>query len=492
MRVIGLTGSIACGKSTISRYLLSLGFPVVDGDQISRELTAPGSPVLGEIRHNFGERYINENGNLNRRALGALIFQDEHARSRLDAVMAPHLKRATNEKIEQHRNEGAALCFLDMPLLFEKGYDRLCESVWTVWLPEDIQLSRLMARDHLSVEDALKRIRSVMSSDEKASRASFVIDNSGPVLHTLSVVDRLLQYELNPSFSPDPAGYAPVYRRRSSPPSSVSPEAQAAERAPEVMERPAAAKRQASRRKTEWQAPLWIRITLVASSAVLAVSIISFFIMRGYLDRQMKEREDNQLEILDHYFVKINTDYNHYVYRFSEEYKDLILTYAAEYNLDPAFVAAVIMNESTFRAEVESPVGARGLMQLMPDTAEWIAGKLKIQGYSFEMMKKPEVNIRFGCWYLNYLCGLYDGDLNCVISAYHAGPGTVNIWLMNPSVSDDSKTFRLDRLPEGETKTYAERVTRDYGIYKILWNTDDSSGSIADSTGGAVVRSRPV
>ena len=96
-------------------------------------------------------------------------------------------------------------------------------------------------------------------------------------------------------------------------------------------------------------------------------------------------------------------------------------------------------------------------------------------GTGFEMMKKPEVNIRFGCWYLNYLCGLYDGDLNCVISAYHAGPGTVNIWLMNPSVSDDSKTFRLDRLPEGETKTYAERVTRDYGIYKILWNQKTKS-----------------
>ena len=276
MRVIGLTGSIACGKSTISRYLISLGFPVVDGDQISRELTAPGSPVLEEIRHHFGERYINDNGNLNRRALGALIFQNEHARSRLDAVMAPHLKRLTLEKIEQCRTENAKLCFLDMPLLFEKGYDRLCESVWSVWLPEDIQLTRLMERDSLSEDDALKRIRSVMSSDEKAARANHVIDNSGTVRHTLAVVDRLLQEELRPS-GPAHVDSDPVR----SFPASASSSPVVSVNVPEVMDRPAAAKRLPSQRKVEWQTPLWMKIVLISSSVLLVISIVSSVIMAG-------------------------------------------------------------------------------------------------------------------------------------------------------------------------------------------------------------------
>ena len=93
MRIIGLTGSIACGKSMISRYLTERGYPVIDGDQLSRELTEPGSPVLAEIRETFGVRYINDNGNLNRRALGQLVFRDANARNALEAIMAAFILR---------------------------------------------------------------------------------------------------------------------------------------------------------------------------------------------------------------------------------------------------------------------------------------------------------------------------------------------------------------------------------------------------------------
>ena len=121
MRVIGLTGSIACGKSTVSDFLKSRGFPVVDGDQLSRELTQTGSPVLGEIRRAFGEDYFSASGSLNRRALGRQIFSDPAARQALDDLMAPHLESLTLGRIGEGRAAGAALCFLDMPLLFEKG-----------------------------------------------------------------------------------------------------------------------------------------------------------------------------------------------------------------------------------------------------------------------------------------------------------------------------------------------------------------------------------
>ena len=476
MRVIGLTGSIACGKSTISRYLMSRGYPVVDGDQISRELTAPGSPVLEEIRRNFGERYMNENGNLNRRALGQLIFRDEHARSRLDAVMAPHLLKLTEEGIEQYRSEGAELCFLDMPLLYEKGYDRLCDSVWTVWLPENIQLSRLMARDHLSEEDALRRIRSVMSSDEKAARADHVIDNSGSVRQTLEKVECLLHDEINPEKSKgfDSSQHVVSSQKEIDPLPARADRIRVtvSEHEPEVMQRPEAARRLPSERKVAWKLPLWIRIALITGIVLITAGIISCAVMSGYLNRQKQIHEDEKAAIFDHYFVKVSVSYNDYEFRFSDEYKALIIRYAAEYNLNPAFVAAVILNESTFRADVESPVGARGLMQLMPDTAQWIAGKMDIHGFVFDEMNIPEKNIMFGCWYLNWLSKTFGGNLVCVISAYHAGHNQVRNWLSDRTVSRDGKNIELDNLPEGQTKSYARKVVRDYGIYQTLWLSD--------------------
>ena len=482
MRVIGLTGSIACGKSTISQYLISLGFPVVDGDQLSRELTAPGSPVLSEIRRNFGDRYINSNGNLNRRALGTLIFQDEHARSRLDAVMAPHLKRLTTEKIEQHRSEGADLCFLDMPLLFEKGYDRLCESVWSVWLPEDIQLSRLMSRDHLSEDDALKRIRSVMSSDEKATRANYVIDNSGPVRHTLSVVDRLLQAELNPSVPP---ASAPVPDRPAVRPVQPLPPSAArmAEAPPEVMERPAAVRQRNTARKAEWETPRWMKAALAAAAVLLLISVASFWMMSGYLANQKQIHQDEQDRIR----------WNYHFDDFDSTYRGWIEKYAAEFNLRPAFVAAVIMAESSFRPEVSSGASARGLMQLRNGTASDRAADLGIQDYSFEMTYDPELNIRLGCCHLNYLVRMFGNDLTTVMVAYNVGEGNVKRnWLTSPYVSSDGLTVSVGGIPDDKVRDYVNGVAQNYGIYEKQFYSDTSdnriSGSAGDSSGQYRVR----
>ena len=447
MRVIGLTGSIACGKSMISRYLTERGYPVIDGDQLSRELTEPGSPVLAEIRETFGVRYINDNGNLNRRALGQLVFRDENARNALDTIMAPHLMELTKQRRSFYEQSGAGMCFLDMPLLFEKGYDRLCSSVWCVWLPLRIQIDRLIARDGFTEEEAMARIRSVMSSDEKASRADHVIDNSGTVRQTLAVVDQLLDGEKYGFPAPHPQTAAP----------SVQPAASSVQNrnvpAFEVMKRPEAAKRKPSARKAAWRMPVWIRNVLIALGGLLLISITTFSLMSGYL-KQQEEKHLKEQRAIDA------------AYPIVRDYRPIIDKYAAQYNLNPAFVTSVVLNESSFDRKATSKVGASGLMQLMPDTAEWIAGKLKIPGYAFEMMTDPDTNIRFGCWYLNYLSRLFRGDPVCVVSAYHAGQGQVQTWLSNRSVSPDGITIPLQNLPDGPTKKYAEKVTRDYGIYQ--------------------------
>ena len=180
--------------------------------------------------------------------------------------------------------------------------------------------------------------------------------------------------------------------------------------------------------------------------------------MQGYLAECENKHKAEQEHIDNHYLLL---------------YRDLIEKYAGEYNLSPAFVSSIIRNESSFQAMVESGAGARGLMQLMPDTAEWIAGKLHVSGYAFERMFDPESNIQFGCWYLNYLSRMFLGDPVAVTAAYHAGQGQVKVWLSDPLLSEDGFSLPLSSLPEGPTKKYAERVTRDYGIYQKKYFSPD-------------------
>ena len=199
---------------------------------------------------------------------------------------------------------------------------------------------------------------------------------------------------------------------------------------------------------------MWLKASLIAAVAVLMVGITAFLLMNAYLTRRAEEHAKEQADIDTQYPL---------------QYRGLIEQYAAEYNLSPAFVAAVIRNESSFRPTVESGDGARGLMQLMPDTAEWIARKLQVGGYAFERMYDPESNIRFGCWYLNYLSKLFLGDPVAVTAAYHAGQGQVKVWLSDPLLSEDGYSLPLASLPDGPTKNYAGRVTRDYGIYQTKY-----------------------
>ncbi|MBQ4580167.1 MAG: dephospho-CoA kinase [Clostridia bacterium] len=199
MLVLGLTGGIACGKSTISLTLAELGAVIVDGDVLSRELTAEGGATLPEIRTAFGDGVFHPDGTLNRRALGSVVFADNAARERLDAIMQPLLLTMILRAIEDARQSGAAACVLDMPLLYEKGLDRLCDRVWCAYIPREIQLERLMARDGFTIEEAENRLRSQMPAKEKAARADVIIDTSGTIQYTKEYVISLYAKEVGGS-----------------------------------------------------------------------------------------------------------------------------------------------------------------------------------------------------------------------------------------------------------------------------------------------------
>ncbi len=152
------------------------------------------------------------------------------------------------------------------------------------------------------------------------------------------------------------------------------------------------------------------------------------------------------------------------------EYRDKIEHYAAAYELDPARVAAVVYCESSFKPKAVSEAGARGLMQIMPETGAWIAKKLnESDGYSDEKLFDPDLNIRFGCWYLSYLDDRYGGDLTKATAAYHAGGTRVDEWLADKKYSEDGVT--LASIPYDSTREYVARVKSAYEHYKEIFKS---------------------
>lgn len=141
-------------------------------------------------------------------------------------------------------------------------------------------------------------------------------------------------------------------------------------------------------------------------------------------------------------------------------YRDLIEQEAERYGLDPLFVVAVIRTESGFSPSARSRVGARGLMQLMPNTAAWVARMASVRGYSLERIEEPALNVRLGCWYLSYLDRQFPGEPDAVLAAYNAGQGNVARWRKHPDAIEAA-------FPE--TRQYVRRGLRTYRIYRMLY-----------------------
>ena len=261
-----------------------------------------------------------------------------------------------------------------------------------------------------------------------------------------------------PVRQPQRTGTPPVQRQ-------PSPVRTPADAPPPRMDRPPTApqqKRKAPKRKKP-AVPVWLSVLLAAALLAVAGQAVAQYTMNGWLKVQAWERERAHQTMLDEHPVL---------------YGDLIAAYAAHNNLQPDFVKAIIMNESSYRWDAESRVGARGLMQLMPDTAAWIADKLGETGYNFELLLDPETNIRFGTWYLNYLSAMFRGDPVLVAAAYHAGQGEVTGWLSDRNQSADGVSIPLENMKEGPTKVYVGRVVEDFAIYHAL------AGEEADSLDG--------
>ncbi|WP_302372362.1 dephospho-CoA kinase [Enterococcus asini] len=188
--ILGVTGGIATGKSTVVDVFRKAGVPIVDGDLIAREIVEPGKPALKALVAAFGEEILTED-RLNRKKLGEIVFNDPAKRKLLDRLLDGYLRGAITDQIKDAAKR-APLVVADIPLLYEADYQQYMDQVAVVYIPKELQLTRLMQRDHLTKEAALQRMKSQLSIEEKRQKADFLFDNQGTREETRQQVLRWL------------------------------------------------------------------------------------------------------------------------------------------------------------------------------------------------------------------------------------------------------------------------------------------------------------
>ncbi len=190
--VIGITGGICSGKSTVASLFRKKGIPVLDADEVTHNVYLPGTRAYELLVDRFGDSILNELREIDRKKLGNIVFSDPVARKFLEGVTHPAIEGEMRKFVTECSQKGHRLCAIEAALIFEKGKSKLFDKILTVYVDEKTQLERLIKRDKIEVNEALARIRSQMPLAEKARLADYVIDNSGPLAQTEKQVEKII------------------------------------------------------------------------------------------------------------------------------------------------------------------------------------------------------------------------------------------------------------------------------------------------------------
>jgi len=193
MKVIGLTGGIGSGKSTVSRFLAELGAVIIDADKIGHEAFKPDTEVWREVVAAFGGQILTPSGDIDRKKLGEIVFSNDEALARLNQIMHPRMYDMVKAQLEEYQRQEVDVVVLEAPLLIEAGWTSLVDEVWVTVASESTVLRRLKEQVGLSRQEALARIRSQLSSEERVKQADVVINNDGDLDELRAKVDKLWQ-----------------------------------------------------------------------------------------------------------------------------------------------------------------------------------------------------------------------------------------------------------------------------------------------------------
>ncbi|MBZ4662331.1 MAG: dephospho-CoA kinase [Caloramator sp.] len=197
MKIIGLTGGIASGKSTVSNYLILRGLDVIDADLISREIYQIGEKAYRIVVDEFGKDILNEDLTINRKKLAQIVFSNNDQLKKLNEITHPIIYEKIKKRVDEVCKMNKRVCIIDAALLFESNWYKICDIKWLVYVDKITQIKRLIERDKISEEDAVKRINAQMPIEEKIKLADFIINNSRELRYTYEQVDILLNIALN-------------------------------------------------------------------------------------------------------------------------------------------------------------------------------------------------------------------------------------------------------------------------------------------------------
>ncbi len=190
MIIIGLTGNIASGKSAVAALLKEWGACVIDMDRVAKEIQSHNVTVLDEIKKTFGESVVKDN-KLMRKKLGEIVFSDKNELKKLNKIMIPVMTERLKKIINEKKKQGVKILVIDAAILFEAKWEKFAQEVWVVYIPKELQIKRLIKREQIGRDEALKRIESQMDIKEKIKKANAVIDNSKNFAYTKEQVWRL-------------------------------------------------------------------------------------------------------------------------------------------------------------------------------------------------------------------------------------------------------------------------------------------------------------
>jgi len=193
MKIIGLTGGIGSGKTTVSQYLTEKGFPVIDADQVAREIVKPGMKATKAIELEFGSDMINPDGSLNRQKLGNAVFSDSKKLIRLNKITHKEILDKIKAKILEFENANVNLIFIDAPLLFETGLEGMVHETWVLDAPKYLRIERVKSRDTMDDKSIKSRIANQMKQHIKNKKATVVIDNSLGMEELYKNIDQLIK-----------------------------------------------------------------------------------------------------------------------------------------------------------------------------------------------------------------------------------------------------------------------------------------------------------